>query len=161
MMKPSTSKPPSRVGKVAINHWTSEARRAALKSFAATHGTTVDALMDQALDNLFRARGITELRSVPSKSDPRQLELSAAPTPAPAPLPITTIESRRGLVARVRKGDLDRITAYLPVALGDQLRMRCAVLRVDLSEAIADAVQTWLDKNRAPVPPPRGRQRNR
>ena len=50
--------PPSRAGKVAINFWTTEARRGALKAYAATQGTTVDALMDEALENLFKLHGI-------------------------------------------------------------------------------------------------------
>jgi len=50
--------PPSRVGKVAINYWTSPERRAALKAYAATQGTSIDALMDEALANLFELHGI-------------------------------------------------------------------------------------------------------
>jgi hypothetical protein len=42
------------------------------------------------------------------------------------------------VVTRVHKGDLDRITAYLPVELGTKLRMTCAAQRIELSEAIAD-----------------------
>jgi hypothetical protein len=52
--------------------------------------------------------------------------------------------SRRGVVSRKRKGDLDRVTAYLPYELGAELRMRCAGQRIELSEAIAEAVRAWL-----------------
>ena len=55
--------------------------------------------------------------------------------------------SRKGVVSRVRKGDLDRVTAYLPVELGAELRMRCAGKRVELSEAMAEAVRDWLAKD--------------
>ena len=54
----AAKRPPSRADKVAINFWTSEARRAALKAYAATESTTVDALMDEALENLFKLHGI-------------------------------------------------------------------------------------------------------
>ena len=56
--------------------------------------------------------------------------------------------ARKGVVSRVRKGDLDRVTAYLPVELGTQLRMACAAQRIELSEAIADALRDWLAKQR-------------
>jgi len=52
--------------------------------------------------------------------------------------------SRRGVVSRKRKGDLDRVTAYLPYELGAELRMRCAGQRIELSEAVAEAVRAWL-----------------
>jgi len=55
-------------------------------------------------------------------------------------------KARKGVVSRVRKGDLDRITAYLPVDLGAQIRMTCAAQRLELSEAIAEAVRAWLAK---------------
>jgi hypothetical protein len=57
--------------------------------------------------------------------------------------------ARKGVVSRVRKGDLDRVTAYLPVELGTQLRMACAAQRIELSEAIADALRDWLAKQKA------------
>ena len=57
--------------------------------------------------------------------------------------------SRRGVVSRKRKGDLDRITAYLPYELGAELRMHCAGHRIELSEAIAEAVRVWLDRGTA------------
>jgi hypothetical protein len=47
-------------------------------------------------------------------------------------------------VNRKRKGDLDRVTAYLPYELGAELRMRCAGQRIELSEAVAEAVRAWL-----------------
>lgn len=53
-------------------------------------------------------------------------------------------ESRRGIVKRARKGELDRITAYLPVELGEQVRMYCAGHRVDMSEVIAKALREWI-----------------
>lgn len=55
--------------------------------------------------------------------------------------------ARRGVVSRVRKGDLDRVTAYLPVEVGAQLRLICVVRRIELSEAIAEALKPWLAKN--------------
>lgn len=51
----------------------------------------------------------------------------------------------KGLVQRVTKGELDRVTAYLPADLGYELRMRCTSKRIELSEAIADAVRRWID----------------
>jgi len=51
----------------------------------------------------------------------------------------------KGLVQRVTKGELDRVTAYLPADLGYELRMRCTSKRIELSEAVADAVRRWLD----------------
>jgi hypothetical protein len=54
--------------------------------------------------------------------------------------------ARKGVVSRVHKGDLDRVTAYLPVELGTKLRMTCALQRIELSEAIADALRDWLTK---------------
>lgn len=53
-------------------------------------------------------------------------------------------ESRRGIVKRARKGELDRITAYLPVELGEQVRIYCAGQRVDMSEVIAKALREWI-----------------
>jgi hypothetical protein len=53
-------------------------------------------------------------------------------------------ESRRGIVKRARKGELDRITAYLPVELGEQVRIYCAGHRVDMSEVIAKALREWI-----------------
>ena len=58
--------------------------------------------------------------------------------------PRVEIASRRGVVNRKRKGDLDRVTAYLPYELGAELRMRCAGQRIELSEAVAEAVRAWL-----------------
>lgn len=55
-----TAAPPSRVGKVAINVWTSEPKRRALKSFAVAEGLTLDELMTEALDDLMRKRRIRE-----------------------------------------------------------------------------------------------------
>lgn len=56
----------------------------------------------------------------------------------------TSTASRRGVVSRVRKGDLDRVTAYLPYELGAELRLRCAGKRIELSEAVAEALRAWL-----------------
>ena len=67
----------------------------------------------------------------------------------PAPPPVDEARpkvARKGVVSRVRKGDLDRVTAYLPVELGAQLRVACATQRIELSEAIADALRAWLAK---------------
>lgn len=55
--------------------------------------------------------------------------------------------ARKGVVSRVHKGDLDRVTAYLPIELGTKLRMTCAAQRIELSEAIAAAVRDWLAKH--------------
>lgn len=64
----------------------------------------------------------------------------------PAPPAVRSEASRRGVVNRKRKGDLDRVTAYLPYDLGAELRMRCAGQRIELSEAVAEAVRAWLAK---------------
>jgi hypothetical protein len=50
------------------------------------------------------------------------------------------------VVSRKRKGDLDRVTAYLPYELGAELRIRCAGQRIELSEAMTEAVRAWLDQ---------------
>lgn len=50
--------PPSRVGKVPINVWTTEEKRRALKVHAASEGTTVDELMTEGLDDLIKKRRI-------------------------------------------------------------------------------------------------------
>lgn len=60
------------------------------------------------------------------------------------PVAESTGEPRRGIVKRARKGELDRITAYLPVELGEQVRLYCAGHRVDMSAVIADALREWL-----------------
>jgi hypothetical protein len=59
----------------------------------------------------------------------------------------STGEKRRGVVQRATKGELDRITAYLPVELGEQVRIYCAGHRVDMSAIIADALRDWLARN--------------
>lgn len=56
----------------------------------------------------------------------------------------STGEPRRGIVKRARKGELDRITAYLPVELGEQVRIYCAGHRVEMSEVIAKALREWI-----------------
>jgi hypothetical protein len=55
-----------------------------------------------------------------------------------------SLTTRRGVVMRKRKGELDRITAYLPYELGAEVRMRCAARRIDLSEAIAEGIRMWM-----------------
>lgn len=57
-----------------------------------------------------------------------------------------TTERRKGLVQRARKGELDRITAYLPVELGEQVRIYCATHRSEMSAVIADALRAWLSE---------------
>ncbi len=56
---------------------------------------------------------------------------------------------RRGAITRKRKGELDRVTGYLPYELGDQLRMHCAAHRLELSAAMTEAVREWLDRRNA------------
>lgn len=74
----------------------------------------------------------------PSAATPAAvIAVPSAPKPAPA-------SKRKGLVQRVKKGDLDRVTAYLPAELGERLRVHCAVHRVELSQAVAEAVDGWL-----------------
>ena len=68
----------------------------------------------------------------------RQTE-TAAPSGSAGPRP-------RNLISRVNKGELDRVSAYLPADLGRKLRMTCAGERIEISEAIADAVRAWLAK---------------
>jgi hypothetical protein len=50
--------PPSRADKVAYNVHLTKQRRAAMKSYAALNGTTMDALMAEALDDLVKKRRI-------------------------------------------------------------------------------------------------------
>lgn len=63
------------------------------------------------------------------------------------PVAESASEPRRGIVKRARKGELDRITAYLPLDLGEQVRIYCAGHRVDMSEVIAKALREWLAKH--------------
>ena len=71
---------------------------------------------------------------------------ATTPSARQAPPARAEAPSRRGVVNRKRKGDLDRVTAYLPYELGAELRMRCAGQRIELSEAVAEAVKAWLKK---------------
>jgi len=67
---------------------------------------------------------------------------AAANTPAP---PVSGSRgSKRGLVTRRQKGELDRVTAYLPLELGRRLRAHCAQHRVELSATVAQAMEAWL-----------------
>lgn len=61
-----------------------------------------------------------------------------------APVDQSTGGRRKGVVQRARKGELDRITAYLPVELGEQVRIYCAAHRTEMSAVIADALRAWL-----------------
>jgi len=81
-----------------------------------------------------------------AQGDTRPNALTSQPVNKSTKQPKATT-SRKGVVSRVRKGDLDRVTAYLPVELGAELRMHCAGKRIELSEAIADAVRAWLAKD--------------
>jgi hypothetical protein len=64
-----------------------------------------------------------------------------------SPVAQSTGEPRRGIVQRARKGELDRITAYLPLELGEQVRLYCAGHRVEMSAVIADALREWLTRH--------------
>jgi len=57
--------------------------------------------------------------------------------------PVDQSTKRRGVVARPGR-DLDRITAYLPLELGQRLRVHCTGERIELSAAIAEALNAWL-----------------
>lgn len=53
--------------------------------------------------------------------------------------------SKRGLVHRESGDELDRFTAYLPIALGTRLRERVFRERLELSATIGEAVTQYLD----------------
>ena len=57
--------------------------------------------------------------------------------------PVDQSTKRRGVIARPGR-DLDRITAYLPLELGSKVRVRCTSQRIELSAAIAEALEAWL-----------------
>lgn len=78
--------------------------------------------------------------------EPPKPRTKARPPPAEAATAHPQV-ARKGVVSRVNKGDLDRVTAYLPLDLGIQLRVACATQRIELSEAIADALRAWLAKH--------------
>ena len=63
------------------------------------------------------------------------------------PAPTESSKPRRGLVQRARKGTLDRVTAYLPVELGERLRVHCALERDEMSAVIAAALESYLDSS--------------
>lgn len=76
-------------------------------------------------------------------------QATSSPVSPAANRPADQSTRRRGVVQRATKGALDRITAYLPVELGERVRIYCATHRVDMSAIIAEALQDWLEK-RAP-----------
>lgn len=49
--------------------------------------------------------------------------------------------SARGLVHRRRKAELDRVTSYLPKALGEKLRAHCTSRRIEMSAVVAEALE--------------------
>jgi hypothetical protein len=53
-------------------------------------------------------------------------------------------ERRKGVVKRSRKGDLDRVTSYLPMDVGHRLRSYAGCNRQDLSEVITEALRRFL-----------------
>lgn len=102
-----------------------------------------------------KAKPKAGLRRPGQKADPAQVDaferrLAAREASAPGaqstggPVDQSTDEPPRGVVRRVRKGDLDRITAYLPLELGSRVRAYCAVNRIEMSEAIGHALEAWL-----------------
>ena len=44
----------------------------------------------------------------------------------------------------VSKDDADRIAAYIPKELAQELRLRCVTDRRALSDAVTEAVRMWL-----------------
>jgi hypothetical protein len=52
--------------------------------------------------------------------------------------------SARGLVHRRRKAELDRVTSYLPKAIGEKLRAHCASRRIEMSTVVADALERFF-----------------
>jgi hypothetical protein len=91
----------------------------------------------------FVAQGSAQLVN---QSTGESVDEPTTPPVRQAPAARSEATSRRGVVNRKRKGDLDRVTAYLPYELGAELRMRCAGQRIELSEAVAEAVRAWLVK---------------
>jgi hypothetical protein len=75
----------------------------------------------------------------------RQPKTKAQP-PAKAPAAKTEAKGPRGVISRAGKGDVDRITAYLPFDFGQQVRMACLRRRIELSEGIYEALQAWLTR---------------
>ena len=76
-----------------------------------------------------------------AKGDERPAMAAVKPAPSAKP--------RRGLVQRVRKGELDRVTAYLPKELGERLRVHSALQRADMSAVIAAALESYLDSSKS------------
>jgi hypothetical protein len=61
--------------------------------------------------------------------------------------------SARGLVHRRRKAELDRVTSYLPKAIGEKLRSHCASRRVEMSTVVAQALERLFDGGAALLTP--------
>jgi hypothetical protein len=89
-------------------------------------------------------------RARPQVRPPRGADVfvMAADKPRPAPKASGGGRKRRGVLARPR-GEVDRITAYLPLELGQRLRVHCVGERVELSIAIAEAIEAYLGRGKA------------
>jgi len=62
---------------------------------------------------------------------------------------------RRASAGRTRRDipvdQLERLNALIPVALATKVRMKCAAQRLSLSQAMSDALETWVGLNGAEV----------
>jgi len=81
-------------------------------------------------------------------SSPRSARQTAIPGSGVDDLALEAVDkptgvkgSARGLVHRRRKAELDRVTSYLPKALGEKLRAHCTARRVEMSSVVADALE--------------------
>lgn len=86
-------------------------------------------------------------RSLPSEDAIAELEgraegiASKAPGAA-SPTPAPTRPAKRSRLRREHGGE--RITAYLPPDLAEELRVCCARERRSVSDAVTDALRAWL-----------------
>ena len=81
-------------------------------------------------------------------SSPRSARQTAIPGSGVEDLALELVDkptgvkgSARGLVHRRRKAELDRVTSYLPKAIGETLRAHCSARRIEMSTVVAEALE--------------------
>lgn len=86
-------------------------------------------------------------RSLPSEDAIARLEGRAEDIASKAPgsvAPVTLAPTKSRSRLRRDEGG-ERITAYLPPEVAENLRIRCAKERRSVSDAVTDALRAWLD----------------